>query len=139
MIRRPPRSTLFPYTTLFRSPVHAHDAPALAPADEEIELLVDRVGAVRLGHRLDLDHVFARARRLAEVELEHLAALGRVDAVDLLELLHPRLHLRGVARARFEPGDERLFLGEHRLLARILRLLEGRRDLALRLVKLVVA
>src|SRR4051812_49947975 len=24
MIRRPPRSTLFPYTTLFRSPVPAH-------------------------------------------------------------------------------------------------------------------
>src|SRR2546422_1752509 len=24
MIRRPPRSTLFPYTTLFRSPVNAH-------------------------------------------------------------------------------------------------------------------
>src|SRR5258707_9817950 len=24
MIRRPPRSTLFPYTTLFRSPVGAH-------------------------------------------------------------------------------------------------------------------
>src|SRR5690242_21184312 len=24
MIRRPPRSTLFPYTTLFRSPRHAH-------------------------------------------------------------------------------------------------------------------
>src|SRR2546425_8949617 len=23
MIRRPPRSTLFPYTTLFRSPIHA--------------------------------------------------------------------------------------------------------------------
>src|SRR3989454_6122596 len=28
MIRRPPRSTLFPYTTLFRSP---HDRPGLAP------------------------------------------------------------------------------------------------------------
>src|SRR5256885_13290799 len=25
MIRRPPRSTLFPYTTLFRSHVHLHD------------------------------------------------------------------------------------------------------------------
>src|SRR3712207_7084863 len=25
MIRRPPRSTLFPYTTLFRSDVHARD------------------------------------------------------------------------------------------------------------------
>src|SRR5256885_3442029 len=24
MIRRPPRSTLFPYTTLFRSPIHDH-------------------------------------------------------------------------------------------------------------------
>src|SRR2546422_5452340 len=27
MIRRPPRSTLFPYTTLFRSPVVAHRLP----------------------------------------------------------------------------------------------------------------
>src|SRR3712207_7779616 len=26
MIRRPPRSTLFPYTTLFRSPRRGHDA-----------------------------------------------------------------------------------------------------------------
>src|SRR3712207_8191278 len=25
MIRRPPRSTLFPYTTLFRSPSHVHE------------------------------------------------------------------------------------------------------------------
>src|SRR5258708_24002316 len=28
MIRRPPRSTLFPYTTLFRSRVAAHDGQA---------------------------------------------------------------------------------------------------------------
>src|SRR5687767_15290799 len=28
MIRRPPRSTLFPYTTLFRSPVGARTAPS---------------------------------------------------------------------------------------------------------------
>src|SRR2546421_5982143 len=28
MIRRPPRSTLFPYTTLFRSQVFRHDAAA---------------------------------------------------------------------------------------------------------------
>src|SRR3712207_8425941 len=27
MIRRPPRSTLFPYTTLFRSPFHRVQAP----------------------------------------------------------------------------------------------------------------
>src|SRR2546430_3415700 len=32
MIRRPPRSTLFPYTTLFRSPTHA--AEVLRQADD---------------------------------------------------------------------------------------------------------
>src|SRR2546422_7872750 len=35
MIRRPPRSTLFPYTTLFRS---LRDAVALAPAPVEVAL-----------------------------------------------------------------------------------------------------
>src|SRR3712207_7152620 len=50
MIRRPPRSTLFPYTTLFRSVVHrrtegaAHalepdgDAPGLENRDEDREV-----------------------------------------------------------------------------------------------------
>src|SRR2546430_2607756 len=36
MIRRPPRSTLFPYTTLFRSPLHrlhAAVSPARRPGD----------------------------------------------------------------------------------------------------------
>src|SRR3712207_9105004 len=33
MIRRPPRSTLFPYTTLFRS-FPASDPPGLTPEDE---------------------------------------------------------------------------------------------------------
>src|SRR5260221_7950754 len=31
MIRRPPRSTLFPYTTLFRSPVHQLVATHISP------------------------------------------------------------------------------------------------------------
>src|SRR5258705_4323460 len=30
MIRRPPRSTLFPYTTLFRSPLQKHADPDLS-------------------------------------------------------------------------------------------------------------
>src|SRR5688572_31770801 len=36
MVRRPPRSTLFPYTTLFRSPVVKvmNRAPKVAQADE---------------------------------------------------------------------------------------------------------
>src|SRR3712207_8861803 len=47
MIRRPPRSTLFPYTTLFRSP--GQDAPDLARAERE----------ARLAARLDHAHVVA--------------------------------------------------------------------------------
>src|SRR3712207_7887758 len=44
MIRRPPRSTLFPYTTLFRS--DRVDGVGLAPRDD-----VDRVGDERRGRR----------------------------------------------------------------------------------------
>src|SRR2546426_12636814 len=45
MIRRPPRSTLFPYTTLFRSVgavVHAHPpvATGLAVAGQDLHILV---------------------------------------------------------------------------------------------------
>src|SRR3712207_8585660 len=48
MIRRPPRSTLFPYTTLFRSGVPAllHEAAAgVLDADEEALLHQARPGA----------------------------------------------------------------------------------------------
>src|SRR2546427_4692815 len=38
MIRRPPRSTLFPYTTLFRSHVHGR------PAAEALEAIVAEIG-----------------------------------------------------------------------------------------------
>src|SRR3712207_8223632 len=42
MIRRPPRSTLFPYTTLFRSPIAGHE-------------LLGRVGRRRVVDDQDLD------------------------------------------------------------------------------------
>src|SRR3712207_8609359 len=48
MIRRPPRSTLFPYTTLFRSPP-AHIRRAHLP--QLTELLQSRQGACRRGTR----------------------------------------------------------------------------------------
>src|SRR3712207_7573616 len=66
MIRRPPRSTLFPYTTLFRSDAHAAAARA---GEDRIDLVVglgehvqrervvvgphERGGVV---HRVDGDH-----------------------------------------------------------------------------------
>src|SRR5256885_13885814 len=36
MIRRPPRSTLFPYTTLFRSAGFAHERASVVPASEVV-------------------------------------------------------------------------------------------------------
>src|SRR3989440_7219292 len=48
MIRRPPRSTLFPYTTLFRSP--------------EPELVHDRVAAGRLAHGAVVERLRAADR-----------------------------------------------------------------------------
>src|SRR3989442_7508713 len=49
MIRRPPRSTLFPYTTLFRSPRRPpvlvdHDRHRLALALEVGQQIVERLG-----------------------------------------------------------------------------------------------
>src|SRR2546422_3630931 len=49
MIRRPPRSTLFPYTTLFRSEHHAIPAQQL-PGNRLCDLLVGNRG---LGVRTD--------------------------------------------------------------------------------------
>src|SRR3712207_8851525 len=61
MIRRPPRSTLFPYTTLFRSPVEGGRADAL-PLPHGPRLLrrqppvgVDRIGD-RKSTRLNSSH-----------------------------------------------------------------------------------
>src|SRR5258707_1821746 len=47
MIRRPPRSTLFPYTTLFRSLQRAHQPRALAPGGEAEAGLRDKAPAQR--------------------------------------------------------------------------------------------
>src|SRR2546429_4786026 len=66
MIRRPPRSTLFPYTTLFRSLAAAHDADLRVAAEPlggeaiiERVLIVDRLPVDRDDQIADLQ---ARAR-----------------------------------------------------------------------------
>src|SRR3712207_7902177 len=40
MMRRPPRSTLFPYTTLFRSPADGQQLEQLVPVDEVARVAV---------------------------------------------------------------------------------------------------
>src|SRR3712207_8922566 len=63
MIRRPPRSTLFPYTTLFRSDRLAAVAPpgvGAASYRAAMEIRTDRVGL--LVEQLADSAMFARAR-----------------------------------------------------------------------------
>ncbi len=107
----------------FAGAVNAHDAPALAALDQEIEAFIDGPAAIGLVDALDVDDVFARTRRLLEFEGDRLAALRRFDALDLVELFHAALYLRGMAGARLEALDELDFLGKHGLLAFELRLL----------------
>src|SRR3712207_8212289 len=62
MIRRPPRSTLFPYTTLFRSGGSPESYQALGPLLEDISAKVDgepccvHVGPDGAGHFVKMVH-----------------------------------------------------------------------------------
>src|SRR5258708_17108434 len=52
MIRRPPRSTLFPYTTLFRSPMQAIQSATTVAA--ELLGMQNQLGAVSAGSFADV-------------------------------------------------------------------------------------
>src|SRR2546425_12606646 len=116
MIRRPPRSTLFPYTTLFRSPVVGARAPVggdqtrelptlRQPGIVERETLVSRVGARRAPLPADLAGLSvhpATAFRLVvdvhgRVSVLACAADGREE---LLARLGERTAQRGQRDAR---------------------------------------
>src|SRR2546421_10558057 len=83
MIRRPPRSTLFPYTTLFRSTVHVD--PCLAPGIVVAELCGGgpTKGVTKYSYAAHVES----SRELA----------GRVPAVQLLQAIK---HERDVAGPR---------------------------------------
>src|SRR3712207_9105355 len=68
MIRRPPRSTLFPYTTLFRS-LHQQD-----PVAEAALLLVVRLELGRTPHDLAVEGVLHAVFDLDDDGLLHLGA-----------------------------------------------------------------
>src|SRR5947208_11281784 len=93
MIRRPPRSTLFPYTTLFRS---EHDAP----------------------HQLDVEHALVglpetglpdRRERFEEELLERFAVL---EPLSEFHGLVPELVVRQLLELGLDRGDVGSLLGE---------------------------
>src|SRR3712207_7418488 len=63
MIRRPPRSTLFPYTTLFRSPAAQGDG---AVGDRHLDVGVGEQLLELLAQGLDVE---------ADVDVDHLRAV----------------------------------------------------------------
>src|SRR2546429_3458422 len=69
MIRRPPRSTLFPYTTLFRS-LHDRD-PRLREAVQDRPFHRRRAAQLREERRVEVDHAAARKRE--QLRLEDMA------------------------------------------------------------------
>src|SRR3989440_12176579 len=90
MIRRPPRSTLFPYTTLFRSPAHHAGGRN------------ERAGLARV-------HVRELLRREAAslgLEIERLAADHAPRAGGAVQLESDRAAPVGVEAERIEPRRE---------------------------------
>src|SRR2546425_4523749 len=76
MIRRPPRSTLFPYTTLFRS--MAKRSNPIRPSPREVD------GLLQLGDRLVIPAHLLITQAETPVRYKEL----RVEALDLLQLLN---------------------------------------------------
>src|SRR5256885_446041 len=85
MIRRPPRSTLFPYTTLFRSPV---DKKLLALLSEQGGVRITAVQQPREQRRIWLEMAqknadIQMARLLAEEGSQQARTRALVEALDL--------------------------------------------------------
>src|SRR2546425_3205917 len=106
MIRRPPRSTLFPYTTLFRSrglalAVRLHALGRIGRAHErETAVVVHDLGVYVLGRaEHDQPRPLGRARHLlAHAQVPPIAAaLARLDLADRSHGLFRR-GLGGLAR-----------------------------------------
>src|SRR5436190_14988967 len=66
MLRRPPRSTLFPYTTLFRSALHVQPGGGAEGGGRD-----RRTGAARLHARAGLDPAGAVDRKSTRLNSSH--------------------------------------------------------------------
>src|SRR3989454_2925187 len=75
MIRRPPRSTLFPYTTLFRSLLEGHTALELDPASVSARRGVGWLACYARRFDQALDHL-ARAIEMNPMAVESYRILG---------------------------------------------------------------
>src|SRR3712207_9309545 len=97
MIRRPPRSTLFPYTTLFRSPlVNSAITRAFDARERAVRTQEAAMGALNIPSAADVERLTRRLRSVSQ-RLE-----GIEDGVDRLDR-----RLEEASRTA-QPHDERL-------------------------------
>src|SRR5258708_22396557 len=94
MIRRPPRSTLFPYTTLFRSPVRLHLREVAVHRPGDVDR--DRLEAERLSHQERVVETLGRGGAVRHPHADHVVLAERFDRKESGE--------RGVHTTR-EPHD----------------------------------
>src|SRR5258706_15864614 len=126
MIRRPPRSTLFPYTTLFRSRERSATNLSVRPLSLDPRVHVDaaRAGGLRPSHQSDRGERLTRndrdvadlrpldPRHRIEIDSQFVRMLQIVRAhrmrieIDAPEVHDPR-ELRGVAHDYFFRGSSR--------------------------------
>src|SRR3712207_8528150 len=82
MIRRPPRSTLFPYTTLFRSALGPHPGGRALRRGGRLTRLAQVVHRALAPHRRHLEEVVDRRRR-GRVPLQRVAARSEEHTSEL--------------------------------------------------------
>src|SRR2546430_13140661 len=96
MIRRPPRSTLFPYTTLFRSGLHPNQ-PHIVVANEGVEHPDGIAAAANTGHdRVGMFDAFIGDDDRSEEHTSELQSQSNLVCRLLLEKkkinTHPQTH-----------------------------------------------
>ena len=117
MIRRPPRSTLFPYTTLFRSDVLEVDACLVAtgriPATKDMGLdslaiETDRRGFIPVNERMEvlrdgapIPHLWAIGDATGKMMLAHAASAQGVVAVENMLENNRTVDYRSIPAAAF--------------------------------------
>src|SRR3712207_4649472 len=125
MIRRPPRSTLFPYTTLFRSQAAAEEVETLneelQASNEELETLNEELQATVEELNTTNDDLHARSAEMqrmaeaSEAERARLEAilLSMADAVLVVDRAGRPVRANAAYRAMFgEAGTEPLLQDE---------------------------
>src|SRR2546430_13447350 len=83
MIRRPPRSTLFPYTTLFRSGPNWHATAAIMAANAGKDVYCEKPCTKNIAQSLALAETFRRTGRVFQAGTQRRSLPNFAFAVDL--------------------------------------------------------